>query len=290
MSEEREKNAVEKKTLYLVSTPIGNMDDVSRRALKVLGEVDFIAAEDTRKTGLMLSRLGIKGNLVSYYDHNKTEKGPVIIERIKNGENCALVTDAGTPAISDPGEDLVVLAAENQIPVVSVPGACAAISALTVSGLPTGRFVFEGFLPTDPSKRKQRLAAIAAETRTVVVYEAPHKLKKTLDDLKNTLGDREISLCRELTKLNEEIIRTTVEGAVAIYKDKEPRGEYVLVIGGAKESRAQDYPEDVAEHVDLLIAGGLGRMNAIKKAAKERGVPKSVVYDAYIERRPGDGI
>ena len=281
MDEQREKNAVLKGVLYVVSTPIGNMADISERAVKVLTEVDFIAAEDTRKTGLMLSRLGIKAPLVSYYDHNKDYKGHVIIERIKNGESCALVTDAGTPAISDPGGDLVALAAENSVPVFSVPGACAAISALTVSALPTGRFVFEGFLPPDGKKRKERLLEIASEKRTLVLYEAPHKLKKTLGDLLSALGDRKISLCRELTKLNEETVRTTVKGAVDLYGEKEPRGEYVLVIEGDRGKQATEYPESVTEHVDELIGSGMTKMDAIKAAAKIRGVPKSVIYDAY---------
>jgi 16S rRNA (cytidine1402-2'-O)-methyltransferase len=285
MSETVEKNAVLKRTLYLVATPIGNMSDISERAVKVLSEADLIAAEDTRKTGLLLSRLGISSELVSYYDHNKEEKGPRIIERIKNGENCALVTDAGTPGISDPGEDLVRLAIENGITVVSIPGACAAITALTVSGLPAGRFVFEGFLPTDNKKRRERLEELSRESRTVVLYEAPHRIKKTLNELLSSLGDRKVSLCREMTKLNEEIIRMTLSAAVDHYAEKEPRGEYVLVIEGKAQVKDSDYPEDVIEHVDALISTGLSRMDAIKTAAKIRGVPKSRVYDDYTGRK-----
>ncbi len=284
MSETPEKNAVVKKALYLVSTPIGNMSDITERAIKVLSEVDFIAAEDTRKTGLLLNRLGISSSLVSYYDHNKEEKGPRIIERLKNGENCALVTDAGTPAVSDPGEDIVKLAAENGITVISVPGACAAISALTVSGLSAGRFVFEGFLPADNKKRKQRFEELSHEERTFIIYEAPHRIRKTLSELLSFLGDRRISLCRELTKLNEEIIRTTVSEAIALYEEKEPRGEYVLVIEGKQTITNADYPEDVNDHVQSLIESGLSRMDAIKAAAKQRGVPKSRIYDEYTGR------
>ena len=284
MSETPEKNAVVKKALYLVSTPIGNMSDITERAIKVLSEVDFIAAEDTRKTGLLLNRLGISSSLVSYYDHNKEEKGPRIIERLKNGENCALVTDAGTPAVSDPGEDIVKLAAENGITVISVPGACAAISALTVSGLSAGRFVFEGFLPADNKKRKQRFEELSHEKRTFIIYEAPHRIRKTLSELLSFLGDRRISLCRELTKLNEEIIRTTVSEAIALYEEKEPRGEYVLVIEGKQTITNADYPEDVNDHVQSLIESGLSRMDAIKAAAKQRGVPKSRIYDEYTGR------
>ncbi|MBQ6262995.1 MAG: 16S rRNA (cytidine(1402)-2'-O)-methyltransferase [Clostridia bacterium] len=285
MSEHAEKNAVIKRALYLVATPIGNMSDITDRAVKVLSEVDFIAAEDTRKTGLLLRRIGVSSELVSYYDHNKEEKGPKIIERIKNGENCAVVTDAGTPAVSDPGEDLVKLAIENGITVISVPGACAAIAALTVSGMPTGRFAFEGFLPTDNKKRQARLEELSHESRTLILYEAPHRIKKTLSDLLTSLGDRKISLCRELTKLNEEIIRTNLSGAVEYYTDKEPRGEYVIVLEGRIPEKKTDFPEDVTEHVDSLISTGLSRMDAIKAAAKERGVPKSRIYDEYTGRK-----
>ena len=280
MKEIKEKNAVEKSTLYLVATPIGNMSDISERAVKVLSSVDFIAAEDTRNTGLLLSRLGIRSEMVSYHDHNKEEKGRLIIERIKNGESCAVVTDAGTPGISDPGEDLVKLAADNSVNVFSIPGACAAITALTVSALPAGRFCFEGFLPSDNKKRKKRISEIKAEKRTVVLYEAPHRLIKTLSELFSALGDRRVALCREMTKLNEETIRTTLSEAIGIFSEKEPRGEFVLVIEGGSDSE-KDYPEDVREHVDSLIESGLSKMDAIKAAAKERGVPKSAVYDEY---------
>ena len=279
--EEKEKNAVEKGVLYVVATPIGNMSDISERALKVLAEVDFIAAEDTRKTGLLLSRLGISRPLTSYFEHNKYEKGPKIVDRIKGGESCAVVTDAGTPAISDPGADLVKLCSESGIKTVPVPGACAAIAALTVSALPTERFVFEGFLPTDGKNRKIRLDEIRNERKTAVIYEAPHKLKTTLADLAAVAGERRLTLCRELTKLNEEIIKTTASEAAKLFEEKDPRGEFVLVLEGRRDEEKANYPEDIREHVDSLIRAGLDRMDAIKRAAKERGVPKNVIYTEY---------
>ncbi len=279
--EERERNAVEKGVLYVVATPIGNMGDITERALKVLSGVDFIAAEDTRKTGLLLSRLGISAPLTSYYEHNKYEKGPKIVERIKNGESCAVVTDAGTPAVSDPGSDLVKLCSEHGIRTVPIPGACAAIAALVVSTLPTERFVFEGFLPTDGKNRKKRLEEIGNERRTVVIYEAPHRLRTTLKDISSIASGRRLTLCRELTKLNEEIIKTTADDAAKLFEEKEPRGEFVLVLQGRTGEEKADYPDDVREHVDSLIKAGLGRMDAIKRAAKERGVPKNVIYTEY---------
>lgn len=272
-----EKNKVEKSTLYLVATPIGNLSDISYRAVKVLSEVDFIAAEDTRNTPKLLGRYGIKKPLVSYYEHNKREKGEQIVSRIKAGESCALVTDAGTPAISDPGEDLVVLCREHGVKVVSIPGACAAITALTLSGLPTRRFCFEGFLPNTKSERKQRLKELDSEKRTIIIYEAPHHLISTLNDIYDAFGDRKIALCRELTKINEETDFTTVSAAIASYKEKQPRGEYVLVIDGATDTK-KEFDMSVAEHVDMYISQGMSKMDAIKAAAKDRGVPKSEVY------------
>lgn len=279
-----EKNAVIGGTLYLVATPIGNMSDLSERALKILSEVDFVAAEDTRNSGLMLSRLGISKPMISYYEHNKAARGETIAARLEAGESCALITDAGTPAISDPGEDIVRLCAERGIPVTSVPGCCAAVTALTLSALSTRRFCFEGFLSTNARERKDRLDSLAHETRTMIFYEAPHKLRGTLDDLCAAFGeDRKIALCRELTKLNEEVARTTIGEAVETYKTREPRGEYVLVVDGAPES-ADEYPEDIAEHVAMLEAAGLSRMDAIKAAAKARGVKKNDVYAAVAKK------
>ncbi len=276
-----EKNAVEGGVLYLVATPIGNLADISERALKVLSEVDFVAAEDTRNTGLMLSRFDISKPMISYFEHNKRERGEIIVDRIEAGESCALVTDAGTPAISDPGEDIVRLCHERGVKVTSIPGCCAAVTALTLSGLPTGRFTFEGFLSTSKSERRDRLSELASEQRTMIFYEAPHKLRTTLDDLLHHFGgDREISLCREITKLNEEVCRTTIAEAVEIYKEKEPRGEYVLVISGAKKAEMQpDYPDDPVEHVSQLIDGGMSKMDAVKAVAKARGVPKNEIYN-----------
>lgn len=276
-----EKNKIEKGTLYLVATPIGNLGDLSERAVKVLSEVDFVAAEDTRNSMRLLTHLGISKPMMSYFEHNKREHGPQIVERLKNGESCALVTDAGTPAISDPGEDIVALCAEAGVPVSSVPGPCAAIVALTLSGLPTGRFCFEGFLPTENKDRRARLERLASEDRTMIFHEAPHKLRSTLDDMTAAFGaDRRISLCRELTKLNEEIIRTTLGGAVALYEEKEPRGEYVLVLEGAKVADGVEFWTNMTEreHVDFYMSQGMSKNEAIKAAAHDRGVHKSEIY------------
>ena len=279
---DKEKNAVVGGTLYLVATPIGNMADISERALKVLSEVDFVAAEDTRNSGLLLSRLGIKKPLVSYFEHNKAAKGHIIVDRLKAGESCALVTDAGTPAISDPGEDIVRLCADEGVPVTSVPGPAACVTALTLSALSTRRFVFEGFLPTEKKELAERLEELSREERTVVIYEAPHRLRETLKTLASSLGDRKISVCRELTKLNEEVIRTTLSGAVEYFLEKEPRGEFVLVIDGAAKEEAS-YPEDILEHVATYVALGEKKMDAIKRAARDRGISKSEAYDLVLE-------
>lgn len=274
-----EKNKVEGGTLYLVATPIGNLADLSERAVKVLSEVDFVAAEDTRNSGLLLSRFGISKPFVSYFEHNKRERGEYIVSRLKAGESCALVTDAGMPAISDPGEDIVRLCAEVGVPVTAVPGCCAAITALALSALTTGRFAFEGFITTNRHDRRERLTALKYEERTMIFYEAPHKLRQTLDDILEFMGDRRITLCREMTKLNEEIIRTTVSEAVEMYKEKNPRGEYVLVLeGGIKEDKSEDFPSAPEEHVKMYESQGMKRMDAIKAAAKDRGVSKGVLY------------
>ena len=277
-----EKNKIVGGTLYVVATPIGNLADISERAVKVLSEVDFIAAEDTRNTLRLLSALGISASLVSYHDHNRRESGERIAERLKNGESCAIVTDAGTPAISDPGEDLVVLCAERGIPVTSVPGACAFVTALTISALPTRRFVFEGFLPTKNKDRRERLEVLKREERTFILHEAPHKLRTTLDDLCKALGEnRRVALCRELTKLNEDIMRTTIGGAVEYYCSREPRGEYVLVVDGVGASSCRDLdcnnmtPEEAVAYYEEQ---GMTKKDAIKAAAKLLGVPKNDVY------------
>ncbi len=285
--ESLEKNKVNKSTLYLVGTPIGNLADISERAKKVLSEVDFIAAEDTRNTMKLLTALGIRGELVSYFEHNKKLSGDRICARLLAGESCALVTDAGMPAISDPGEDIVALCAELGITVSVIPGPCAAISALALSGLSTSRFAFEGFLPPKKSERAKRLEAVRADGRTLIFYEAPHKLSATLDDMCEIFGpDRRISLCRELTKLNEEVIRTTLQGACEIYRDTEPRGEYVLIVEAGCESVPEESPLcalSPREHAEHYIALGMAKMDAIKKAAKERGISKSEMYKLILD-------
>lgn len=283
---DEEKNKTVGGTLYLVTTPIGNMSDITYRAVKVLSEVDFVAAEDTRNSARLLRFFGITKELVSYHEHNKKSRGEEILARLQNGESCALVTDAGTPAVSDPGEDLVRLCAESGVPVTAAPGVSAAVTALTLSALDTRRFVFEGFLPIEKAERGERLAALKAETRTTILYEAPHKLKRTLADLLSALGDRRVSLCRELTKLNEEVTRTTLSDAAAFYETAEPRGEYVLILEGAQTSGAENAPWaslSISEHVELYIAEGMSKTDAIKRAAKDRGVPKNVVYNEYVK-------
>lgn len=280
--ENTEKNKVEKSTLYLVATPIGNLADISERARKVLAEVDFIAAEDTRNSMKLCTALGIKNEFVSYFEHNKKASGEKIVARLVLGESCALITDAGMPAISDPGEDIVRLASEAGVTVTVVPGACAAVSALALSALSTSRFAFEGFLPAQKSERRKRLESLKSEERTLIFYEAPHKLKATLLDMCEVFGEeRKISLCREITKLNEEVIRTTLGKAVEIYSEKEPRGEYVLVIDGAPEGSAEENPLcalSPSEHVNHYIELGMSKMDAIKAAAKDRKMSKSDMY------------
>ena len=281
-----EKNKVEGGKLYLVATPIGNLADLSERAIKVLSEVDFIAAEDTRNSMRLLSHLGIQKPMVSYFEHNKRERGEQILARLQGGESCALITDAGTPAISDPGEDLVALCAANNVPVTSVPGAVASITALTISGLPTGRFCFEGFLSTNKAERRVHLDELKTEKRTMLFHEAPHKLKTTLEDFQRAFGgDRRIAICRELTKLNEEALRMTLSEAVDYYKSVEPRGEYVLVIDGASVDLAASAfwaGMDIPTHVSHYISLGMSKMDAIKQAAKDRGVHKNEVYKAVL--------
>jgi len=270
--------------LYLVPTPIGNLSDISARCRETLEAVDFIAAEDTRVSLKLLNHMGIKKSLVSYYEHNKAFKGNVIVDRILAGETCALVSDAGSPAISDPGEDLVKQCAEAGITVCAIPGPCAAITALSISGQSTGRFTFEGFLSTAKKSRKDHLESLVNEQRTMIFYEAPHKLLNTLEDMAAAFGaDRPISLCRELTKLHEEVIRTTLGGAVELYRNQPPKGEFVLVVAGA-EPVVQEAatPDDAAKRVAELMDGGMSRKDAIKQAAQELNLPKNVVYDAAL--------
>lgn len=273
-------NEIKKNSLYLVSTPIGNLSDISPRAAKVLAEVDFIAAEDTRNTAKLLIHLGIKKPMVSYYEHNKRERGQEIVKRLFQGQSAALVSDAGTPAISDPGEDLVKLCAEAGIEVFSIPGPCAAICALTLSGLFTGRFSFEGFLSTGKAERLERLQSVKEDERTLIFYEAPHHLVKTLQVMLEVLGDRKISLCREITKINEEVRRTTISQALEYYTDNQPKGEFVLVIEGASPEKKTNFWDNmsVEQHFEHYFSQGMERMDAIKKVASDRGVGKSTIY------------
>ena len=270
--------------LYLVPTPIGNLGDISIRCRETLEQADFIAAEDTRVTLKLLNQLGIKKSLVSYYEHNKAQKGQWIVERILAGETCALVSDAGSPAISDPGEDLVKQCAAAGITVCAIPGPCAVITALSISGQSTGRFCFEGFLSTAKKSRREHLESLKNEQRTMVFYEAPHKLPATLESMAEVFGgDRPISLCRELTKLHEEVIRTTLQGAIELYSQQPPKGEYVLVIAGAPEQEAETATvTDAKARVEELIAGGMSRKDAVKQTAQELNLPKNAVYEAAL--------
>ena len=271
--------------LYLVPTPIGNLGDISQRCRETLEDADFIAAEDTRVSLKLLNHLGIKKSLVSYYEHNKAFKGEKIVERILAGETCALVSDAGSPAISDPGEDLVKLCHEAGIVVCAIPGPCAVITALSISGQATGRFCFEGFLSTAKKSRREHLESLVNEQRTMIFYEAPHKLLTTLQDMAAVFGeDRPISLCRELTKLHEEVVRTTLGGAIEKYTENAPKGEFVLVLAGAPDQEKETATaDDAAARVQQLMDEGLSRKDAIKQTAKELNLPKNVVYDAALK-------
>ena len=271
-------------TLCLVPTPIGNLSDISPRARQALAYADFIAAEDTRVALRLLNHLELKKPLVSYYEHNKEGSGPKIVARILTGQRCALVSDAGSPAISDPGEDLVRLCAEAGIPVTAIPGPCAAITALSISGLPTGRFCFEGFLSTNKKSRQTHLDGLRSETRTMIFYEAPHKLTATLADLSAVFGaERRISLCRELTKLHEEVLRTTLGEAAAYYAEHAPRGEFVLIVEGAAPLAPEAVSEaDALEAVRALIGQGLSRKDAVRRVSEQTGIPKNELYNAAV--------
>ncbi|MBD9118735.1 MAG: 16S rRNA (cytidine(1402)-2'-O)-methyltransferase [Clostridiales bacterium] len=270
--------------LYLVATPIGNLGDFSPRGVETLERADFIAAEDTRVSMKLLNHFGIKKPLVSYHEHNRASAGQTILTRLLAGETCALVTDAGTPAISDPGEDLVRLCGENNIVVEAIPGCCAAICALAVSGLPTGRFTFEGFLPANKKERRTALLRLQGEERTMVFHEAPHKLRATLSDMAEILGDRPVALCRELTKLHEETLRTTLSTAVALYAEREPRGEYVLVVAGARpmEEPAVTLEEGVSR-VQRLREDGIKMKEAVRSVAGQTALNKNELYDAVLK-------
>lgn len=271
--------------LYVVGTPIGNLGDMTYRAVETLKAVDFIAAEDTRVSLKLLNYFDIKKPMVSYHEHNHKYAGETIINRIMSGESCAIVTDAGMPCISDPGEDLVRLCAENSIPIEVVPGPSALISALAVSGLDTSRFSFEGFPSVTKRSRFERLAACAKDDRTLIFYEAPHKLISTLADLYKFFGERKITLCRELTKVHEEIIRTTLSEAQTLYDEShQPRGEYVLVVEGAREAAEEEAtPESALEQVKALVAKGMRGADACREIAKATGISKSELYSLLLE-------
>ncbi|MDD6485074.1 MAG: 16S rRNA (cytidine(1402)-2'-O)-methyltransferase [Clostridiales bacterium] len=272
--------------LYLCATPIGNLGDVSARCIEILGAADLIAAEDTRRTMQLLNHFGISKPLTSYHEHNKREKGEYIIRLLKEGKNVAQVSDAGTPAISDPGEDLVRLCIENGIEVTSVPGPVAGINALILSGLSTARYAFEGFLSVNKRHRSEHLEAVKDDTHTLIFYEAPHKLKNTLSDMERVFGgERRIAIARELTKLHEEVLRMTLFEAVKYYEEHNPRGEYVIVVEGAKKTKEPDAKKwesiSIREHVDGYIKEGMTSKEAIKAAAADRGVPRRDVYNEY---------
>lgn len=276
--------------LYLVSTPIGNLEDMTYRAVRILSEVDLIAAEDTRNSIKLLNHFEIKTPMTSYHEFNKYDKAKVLVDKLAAGTNIAVITDAGTPGISDPGEELVKQAMEAGIQVTSVPGACACVTALTISGLPTRRFAFEAFLPQDKKEKEQIFQELKGETRTIIIYEAPHRLKKTLGELYEVLGNRRITLCRELTKKHETIEPMTMEEAIAFYEENAPRGEYVMVIEGLDieevkaEKRASFEAMTIEEHVNMYIEQGMTKKDAMKQAAVDRGVSKRDIYNALIEK------
>lgn len=281
-----EENAVGK--LYLCATPIGNLDDITLRVLKTLQEVDLIAAEDTRHSIKLLNHFEIKTPMTSYHEYNKVDKARYLVEQMKKGVNVAVITDAGTPGISDPGEELVAMCQEAGITVTAVPGAAACITALTISGLSTRRFAFEAFLPTDKKERQAVLNELTEETRTMIIYEAPHRLVRTLELLLATLGDRRIRICRELTKKHETVFATTISAAVEYYKEQEPKGECVLVIEGKSrqeqiEEERQKWEEmSIQEHMDYYMDQGIQKKEAMKMVAKDRGVGKRDIYQALL--------
>ena len=274
--------------LYLCATPIGNLNDMSQRIIETLKDVDLIAAEDTRNSIKLLNHFNIDTPMTSYHEYNKVDKAKTLIGKLKEGTNIALITDAGTPAISDPGEVLVRMCMDESITVTSLPGPCALITALTLSGLPTRRFCFEAFLPADKKERKRILEELKNESRTIILYEAPHHLKGTLKELSDTLGDRKITLCRELTKKFESIMPTNLSGAMSYYEENDPRGEYVLVIEGKSfkeqdEEKQSGYAEmSIEEHMKIYEEKGIDKKEAMKLVAKDRGVSKRDIYNALL--------
>ena len=276
-------------TLYLCATPIGNLEDMTFRCVRILKEVDLIAAEDTRNSIRLLNHFEIKTPMTSYHEYNKIEKGRKLVEKLREGTDIALITDAGTPGISDPGEELVRMCREEGIPVTAVPGAAACVTALTISGLPTRRFAFEAFLPTEKKERQQILEELKQEIRTIVLYEAPHRLVKTLRLLLETLGDRQVRVCRELTKKHETVYENTLSGAVSYYEEQEPKGECVLVIAGKsreeirREEQMQWEEMTLEEHMEKYLSEGMDRKEAMKQVAKDRGIGKREVYRALLQ-------
>lgn len=275
--------------LYLCATPIGNLKDMTSRAIEILNMVDIIAAEDTRNSIKLLNHFEIKTPMTAYHEHNKYEKADVLVNELLKGKNIALITDAGTPGISDPGEILVKKCYENDIVVTSLPGCCALINALIISGLPTRRFCFEAFLPSDKKERNQILDELVNETRTIIIYEAPHHLIKTLKELYDCLGDREISLCKELTKKFENVFRTSLGAAIEYFEDNEPKGEYVLVLSGKDrneivlENQAQYEKMSLTEHMEIYLNQGISKKDAMKKVAQDRGIAKRDVYNELLK-------
>mgnify|MGYP004544125489 FL=1 len=276
-------------TLYLCATPIGNLEDITFRVLRTLKEVDLIAAEDTRNSIKLLNHFEIKTPMTSYHEFNKIDKAYQLVEKLKEGKNIALITDAGTPGISDPGEDIVRICYEQGVPVTSLPGAAACITALTMSGRPTRRFAFEAFLPKDKKERAAVLEELKDETRTIILYEAPHHLIRTVTELMNALGDRKLTLCRELTKKHEEKLQTTFSGVLDLYKEQEPRGEYVMVICGrsreelVKEQQQSWEAMSIEEHMAHYESQGIPHKEAMKLVAKDRGVSKREIYQALLK-------
>lgn len=275
-------------TLYLCATPIGNLEDITLRVLRILKEVDIIAAEDTRNTIKLLNHYNIKTPMTSYHEYNKITKAETLVDKLLKGKNIALVTDAGTPGISDPGEELVKKAYEAGIQVTSLPGACACITALTLSGLSTRRFAFEAFLPANKKERKIILDSLKNETRTIVIYEAPHHLKSTLSELYNSLGNQKITICRELTKLHETVQLYTLASAIEYYNNNQPKGEYVLIIDGCTFNELEIQKQEIwkqmsiSEHINIYLAEGLSKKEAMKKVASDRGISKRDVYNAIL--------
>lgn len=278
-----------KGTLYLCATPIGNLEDMTFRAVRILKEVDVIAAEDTRNSVKLLNHFDIHTPMTSYHEFNKIDKGHYLVSRLLNGENIALITDAGMPGISDPGEELVRMCRDAGVPVTAVPGACACVTALVISGRPTRRFCFEAFLPTDKKERRAVLEELKTETRTSIIYEAPHRLVKTLQELLNELGDRKLTVCKELTKKHETGFETTLQEAVPYYEQNEPRGEYVLVLEGCSRQQMEQEAQDawkkmsLKDHMKVYEDQGMNRKDAMKQVAKDRGVGKREIYQALLE-------